>query len=144
MWQTTIIWMYIMITINVQITCELVSFNVWKLTWRSSCKSQNTLWYVENGKTTTTGRFFLHCIMGILLELFIVFLRNSCTNHSWNLGIPYFRTFPWYLPLIYVTSMNQFVLKILIIVISNWFIIFSNFLKMYLVSLQLTGYNKLK
>ena len=49
-----------MINFNVQITYVLVSFNVWKLTWKNSCKSQNTLWPVENGTTTTS--FASYCI----------------------------------------------------------------------------------
>ena len=40
-----------MISINAQITYVLISFDVWKLTWKNSCKSQNTFWFAENVMT---------------------------------------------------------------------------------------------
>ena len=69
---------YIMVNISVQITCVVISFHVWKLTWKNFGKSQNTLWSVENGVTTTSFWFF--CIALWILEQFMVFLRNSRTN----------------------------------------------------------------
>ena len=57
-----------MININVQIMCVLVSFNVWKLTGKTYSKSQNTVWSLENGTTTTSGRFLLHCIVRSFLS----------------------------------------------------------------------------
>ena len=52
-----------MINISVQITCVLESFNVWKLTWRNSCKSENTLLCIENGTTRTSGRYLMQCVV---------------------------------------------------------------------------------
>ena len=82
-----------MVNNSAQIPRVIVSLNVWKLTWRNSCKSQSTLWSVENGKTMTSGRFLLHCMVGILLEQFMVFLRNNSTNQSWNHVFHVFRLF---------------------------------------------------
>ena len=53
-----------MINTNVQIICVLVSFIVWKLIWKNTCKSQSTFWSVENGTPTTSGRFILEVSTG--------------------------------------------------------------------------------
>ena len=124
--RTTIIWIYIIININVQIACLLVSFIVWKLIWRKSCKPQNTLSSVENG---------------ILLEQFMVFLWESNTNQKWNPGIPYFPTIPEYPPLIHIFTTKSF--KYLVvweycseIDIRLWLLLCVSYWKWYLNGLQ--------
>ena len=89
-----------MISIIVQITCALKSFYVMKLIWKSNCKSQRC-GSIENGTTPTSGCFLVHSILGVLLQWFMVFVRNSSTKQRWNFGISYFLTIPYYPSLIY-------------------------------------------
>ena len=56
-------------------------------------------WYSNNNDTMQIP----HCIVWLLLEKFMVFLRNSSTNQSWNLGVPYFPIISLYLFLIYIS-----------------------------------------
>ena len=88
-------------------TIEKIIFNAWKLTWKSSCKSQNTLCSLENGTTTTSFCFFLHCTMGAFLSNSWYFYEIEAKNRTETLQFHIFRLFHNTHPLIYLANIHR-------------------------------------